>query len=167
MKKFIQFLGVAAFSFMLMGCPYETEVPISEPSVKFPAELLGKWEPKGSADDVMTIKRKTDFIVSVSKTKKNPGADDKPEEFEAFLSEVGALTFLNISEVGEQSSDGAYYLYKMVVAANGSSITLSAVTENIDEQFNSSAELKAFIQKNMQHSFFYEKEEEVYQKIGK
>ena len=147
-----------------MGCPYETEVPISEPSVKFPAELLGKWESKSSSDEIITIKKKTDYIVSIINTKKEPGEDDKPEEYEAYLSEVDAVKFLNISKLSEQGSGSNFYLYKIEVSANGSRITLNAVTENIDEQFSNSAELKAFIKKNMHLSFFYEKEEEIYQR---
>ena len=165
MNKLVQVVAMAACCFFLMGCPYETEVPISDPSVKFPADLLGKWEPQSSSDEIITIKKKTDYIVSISKTKKEPKEDDKPEEYEAYISEVDAVKFLNISEVDEQGSDAKYYLYKIEVSANNSLITLNAVTENIDEQFNSSAELKAFIQKNMRLSFFYEKEDEIYQKI--
>lgn len=163
----MQFIAIAAFGFLLMGCPYETEVPISEPNVTFPAELLGKWQPVNSSEDIMTIKKKTDHVVSITKTKKQPGPDDNPEEFEAYISQVGAITFLNISEVEEDVSDGKYYLYRMEVHANGSRITLSAVSENIDEQFNTSAELKAFIEKSMHLSFFYEREDEMYQRVGK
>lgn len=165
MNKLVQLVAMAACCFLLMGCPYETEVPISEPTIKFPSELLGKWEPKSSSDEIMTIKRKTDYIVSISKTKKEPKEDEKPEEYEAFLSEVGAVKFLNISELSEQGSETKYCLYKFEVSENGSRITLNAVTENIDEQFSSSAELKSFIQKNMHLSFFYEKEEEIYQRM--
>ncbi|HLP38481.1 hypothetical protein [Lacibacter sp.] len=165
MNKLVQLVAITACCFLLMGCPYETEVPISDPSVKFPAELLGKWAPQSSSDEIITIKKKTDYIVSISKTKKEPKADDKPEEYEAYLSEVDAVKFLNISELSEQGSGANFYLYKMEVAANGSRITLNAVTENIDEQFSNSAELKSFIQRNMHLSFFYEKEEEIYQRI--
>lgn len=165
MNKLMQLFAMTACCFLLMGCPYETEVPISEPSVKFPADLLGKWESKSSGDEIMTIRKKTDYIVSISKTKKEPKEDDKPEEYEAYLSEVDAVKFLNISEVGEQGSGAKFYLYKIEVSANNSRITLNAVTENIDEQFSNSAELKAFIQKNMHLSFFYEKEDEIYQKL--
>ncbi len=161
----MQLFAIATSCFLLMGCPYETEVPISEPSVMFPADLLGKWESKSSGDEIMTIRKKTDYIVSISKTKKEPKEDDKPEEYEAYLSEVDAVNFLNISEPSEQGSGAKFYLYKIEVSANNSRITLNAVTENIDEQFSNSAELKAFIQKNMHLSFFYEKEDEIYQKL--
>lgn len=165
MNKLVQLMAMAACCFLLMGCPYETTVPISEPSIKFPAELLGKWVPQSSSDEIMTITRKTDYIFSIRTTKKEPQENDKPEEYEAFLSEVDAVKFLNISELSDESSGKKYYLYKMDISANNSLITLNAVTENIDEQFSNSADLKAFIQKHMHLSFFYEKGEEVYQKF--
>lgn len=165
MNKLVQVVAMAACCFLLMGCPYETEVPISEPSVKFPADLLGNWESKSESDEIMTIRRKTDYIVSISKAKKEPKEDDKPEEYEAYLSDIDAVKFLNISELNEKGSAAKFYLYKIEVSSNSSRITLNAVTENIDEHFNNSADLKAFIQKNMHLSFFYEKEEEIYQKL--
>lgn len=165
MKKFVQLFAVVSFSFLLMGCPYETEVPIDQPSIKFPSNLFGKWEPKSSSDDVLTIKRKDDFTVIITKTKKDAKPDDSVEQYEAFLSAVDNIQFLNVTEASEYSSTPKYYLYKMEVSPSGSRITLSAVTENIDETFSSSAELKIFIQKNMNHSFFFEKEEEVYLRL--
>ena len=166
MNKLVQLVAMAACCFLLMGCPYETEVPISEPSVKFPADLLGKWESKSASDEIITISKKTDYIVSISKTKKEPKEDDKPEEYEAYLSDIDAVKFLNISELNEQGSGAKFYLYRIEVSANSSRITLNAVTENIDEQFSNSAELKAFIQKIMHLSFCYEVEDEIYQNLS-
>lgn len=165
MKKLVQLFAVASFSFLLMGCPYETEVPIDQPSIQFPANLFGKWEPKSSSDDVMTITRKDDFTVTITKTNKDAKPDDTIEQYEAFLSEVNKIWFLNVTEMSESNGTPKYVLYKMEVSPNGARITLSGVTENIDETFTSSAALKAFIQKNMNHSFFFEKEEEVYLRL--
>lgn len=165
MKKFIQLFAVVSFSFLLLGCPYETEVPIDQPSIKFPGNLFGRWEPKNSSDDVLTIKRKDDFVVTITKTKKDAKPDDSVEQYEAFLSEVDNIRFLNVTDVSENNATLKYVLYRIDVSPNSARITLSAVTENIDETFTSSAELKAFIQKNMQHSFFFEKEEEVYLRL--
>ena len=55
-------------------------------------------------------------------------------------------------------------------ADNSDLITKSVkeLDENIDEKVQTSAELKNFIQQNMKHSFFYDKEDEVgkFQLIG-
>lgn len=165
MKRIVHLIAVISASFLLMACPYESEVPIDKPSVKFPVTLFGKWEPKSSNDDVLTIQRKNDFVVTITKTKKDAKPDESVDKYEAFISEVGNVKFLNVSELSQYSSGEKYYLYKMEVSPSGSRITLSSVTENIDEKFSSSAELKAFIQKNMQLSFFFEKDEEVYLRL--
>ncbi|NCU05447.1 MAG: hypothetical protein GXC73_15865 [Chitinophagaceae bacterium] len=165
MNKLLSLILVSAMSFLLMGCPYETEVPIDQPSVKFPSNLLGKWEPKSSSDELLTISKKTEYVVTISKSKKKPEANDKAELYEAYLSEIDGVKFLNITEKNEYSSGSKFYLYKLEVSASASRLTLSPVTENIDEKFSTSAELKAFIQKNMQHSFFYEKDDEVYLRL--
>ncbi|MBK8087658.1 MAG: hypothetical protein IPK31_06790 [Chitinophagaceae bacterium] len=163
MKRLLYFFAVITASLFLMGCPYETEVPIDKPEVKFPAGLLGKWEPKSSSDDIYTIKKKDDYIITITKVKKEAKPDDAAEEYEAFISDVGGIKFLNLSEKkGEDFGTKKYYLYKLEISPSGARLTLSPVTENIDEKFQTSAELKNFIQQNMKHSFFYDKEDEVY-----
>jgi hypothetical protein len=44
--------------------------------------------------------------------------------------------------------------------ADGSRIKFKAVTDNITEEFATPEELKAFIKKNMELSFFYNKDDE-------
>lgn len=62
----------------------------------------------------------------------------------------------------QQDGKGDYYLYRIDMG-NGE-FTLFELTDNIDEKFNTSAELKAFVKKNMGLSFFYNKDEERYLK---
>jgi hypothetical protein len=163
MQKLLSLVSLVLFSFFLMGCPYESEVPIDQPSVKYPAGLLGKWEPKSSSDDIMIISRKDDLLMKIVKTKKEAKADDTPEEYEGYLSDVGGTKFLNLYEKKEESfGTKKYYLYKLELSTSGARVTLSPLTENIDEKYDKPADLKAFIQKNMNLSFFYHKEDEVY-----
>ena len=46
-------------------------------------------------------------------------------------------------------------------------IKLAEMTENIDEQFSSSAKLKKFIADNMHNSYFFGKEELILVRSGK
>ena len=163
MKKMGYLLSIIAASFFLTGCPYESTVPIDRPTVKYPASILGKWEPKSSSDDLYIITKKDDYTIIIAKTKKEVKADDKPEVYEAFLSDVGGIKFLNLYEKQEEA-DGSkkFYLYKLEISTSGARLTLSEITENVDEKFESSAALKSFIEKNMMHSFFFGKEDEVY-----
>lgn len=163
MKKIVYLLSIIAVSLFLTGCPYESAVPIDKPVMKYPASILGKWEPKSSSDELYIITKKDDYTIIISKTKKEMKADDKPEVYEAFLSDVAGTKFLNLYEKQEEE-DGSkkFYLYKMEISTSGARLTLSEITENVDEKFESSAALKSFIEKNMMHSFFFGKDDEVY-----
>ena len=163
MKKLLYLLSISTASVFLMGCPYESVVPIDNPTVKYPAALLGKWEPKGSSDDIYNIQRKDEYTIIITKTKKEAKPDDTPEVYEAFLSDVVGTKFLNLYEKkNEDEGSKKFYLYKLEISTNGARLTLSGVTENVDEKFESSAGLKSFIEENMKHSFFYGKDDEVY-----
>ena len=69
--------------------------------------------------------------------------------------------------MAEGSTTKMYYLYKIDMQSGASFIKLLPVTENIDEKFTSSAELKKFIEKNKSLSFFYDKDENSFIKTGK
>lgn len=159
MKKILlQFTLLAGLLVVLQGCPYNTEVAIDEPSVKTDAKMLGKWEPKNSGDYLYTVTKKSDFLYKFAKKSKNTPTDTS--SYLGFVSTIDGAQFLNIYE--EYASTKSYYLYKMEMSGSGAKITLSPVTENITEKFTGSAELKAFIKKNMGLSFFYAKDKEEY-----
>jgi hypothetical protein len=67
---------------------------------------------------------------------------------------------MNISD--DASSTKLYYLYKVEQSTSGAKTTLIPVTENIDEKFTASADLKAYIKKYMALSFFYSKDQDEY-----
>lgn len=139
------------------GCPYNSEVAIDESKMKIDERLIGKWESKSATD--------YDYIISkvderTLKIEKKPKAEGELTTYYGFLSEIKGTRFLNIYE--ESANPRAYYFYKTELTTSGAKLTLSAVTENIREKFTSSAELKAFFEKYMGLSFFYDKEDEVY-----
>ncbi len=139
---------------MLTGCPYESKVPVDSPSVKINTALLGKWEPKSSSShDTYTVSKKDEFTYIIEKKPEN----SEPTFYDAHLSNVDDDVFLNV-----KSSSNTYFLYKLVLNKSGNKVTLFSVTENIDETFTTSEELKVFIKKHKALSFFYAKEEEVF-----
>ncbi|HKC68016.1 MAG TPA: hypothetical protein VKG26_07280, partial [Bacteroidia bacterium] len=81
--------------------------------------------------------------------------------YTGFLSNIDDTRFMNVTEE-DGSSAKKYYLYKITVSTSGAKATLIPVTENIDEKFANSAELKAYIKKYMALSFFYSKDEDEY-----
>ena len=74
------------------------------------------------------------------------------------VTQIEGITFMNMQKDGT----GDYYLHR--VELKDKVMTFIEVTENIDEKFNTSAELKAFVTKYMNLSFFYTKEEVQYTK---
>ena len=156
MKKFFPYL-MLLFSLVFMGCPYGSEVAIDDGKTKIDDKLLGKWESKSSSDYDYIVSKLDD---SSYKIEKKPRGEGDVTVYFGFLSNVGATKFLNVWE--EQNSTRTYYFYKMDISSSGAKLTLSPVTDNIKEKFESSSELKSFFEKNKDHSFFYSKEDEVY-----
>ena len=157
MKKFaLRFIAFAGLTMLLTACPYSTELPIDEPSVKIDEKILGKWEAK-SSDYTYTVTKKDDFNYKFEKKGKT---STDVSAYTGFLSVIDGVKFLNVYEDGATTK--MFYLYKIVQSTSGAKITLSPVTENIEEKFATSAELKAFIKKNMALTFFYEKDKEEY-----
>jgi hypothetical protein len=148
-----------ALSLVFMGCPYESKVPIDDASNAKPDKTLtGNWEKKGDEKYLFTVKLE-DNIYYVTK-KNTEDASAEPTKYKGFLSDVGGVTFLNIRELSEyESSDVKYYLYR-VEKKGDDRVKLRGITDNITEEFATSAELKAFIKKNMEISFFYNKDDD-------
>jgi virulence-associated protein VagC len=157
MKKYIYIPFVLLAAFLFTGCPYSAEVAIDQPSVKIDEKLLGKWEGKSSSDYIYTVTKLDDKTYQFDKKSASSG---DVTTYNGFLSEVNGTRFINIYEVG--SDVKTYYFYKVEITTSGAKTTLTPVTENIDEKFTSSTDLKDFFKKNMANSYFFDKEEDVY-----
>ncbi len=161
MKNLKLFILLAAFSTLFMGCPYSSDVPIDEPSVKTDPKLIGKWEDKNSSDYNYVITKTGDFNYKICKRKtKAESTGSDTATYMAYVSDINGTKFLNLWEAYATSK--SYSFYKLDMSGSGSKITLASVTENIDEKFTSSADLKKFFQTYMNLSFFYSKDEDVY-----
>lgn len=156
-KLLLQIALLGGLMLVLQGCPYNSDVAIDEPSVKIDEKLLGKWEAKNSSDYEYTITKKDDFSYKFEK--KGKTATDATL-YTGFISVIDGARFMNISE--DASTTKTFYLYKLEMSGSGAKVSLLPVTENITEKFTASAELKAFIKKNMGVSFFYSKDKEEY-----
>ena len=153
--KFAVLFG--ALSLVFMGCPYESKVPVDDSSnSKGDKTLVGSWEEKGSEDYIWKITL-DDNIYRVEK--KNTKEDGDPTIYGAFLSDVAGSPFLNVWEKSDDGGDRKYYIYKMEKKGEDR-VKIKGMTENVTEEFASSAELKVFIKKYMDLSFFWDKDEE-------
>ena len=72
----------------------------------------------------------------------------------------------DIVDFHQNHQDGTFYFYKIEMT-NATQFKLYEVTDNIDETFSTSAELMSFFSKYKDLSFFYNKDEEVYNKATK
>lgn len=125
--------------------------------------MLGTWEARKNEDEVYKISQQDEFTYQIVKSSKN---STDTESYLAHESSINGMRFWNIRKPSLDDSAPKYYLYKIDKKSEGM-ITMYEVTDNIDEQFESGKELKAFISSNMEKSFFYNKEEASYIKTGK
>lgn len=157
--KFAVLFG--ALSLVFMGCPYESKFSVDDSSTaKVDKALTGVWEERSEEDYKYTIKTEGNQYKIV-KAKKS--GEDEPTKYIGFVSNLGAdVEYLNVYEETESSStstDRKYYIYKLE-NKGGDRLKLKGVTDNITEEFTSSAELRAFIKKYQDISFFFDKDEE-------
>jgi hypothetical protein len=163
MKKLRGLAALLAVATLFMGCPYSSENAIDEkPTVKILPALLGKWEQRSSSDYNYVVTKTDEFNYKIEKVNVKEG---KSEIYDGFISDVSGDKFFNIWE--ETANPRVYYLYKLDMSGGENMLKLASVTQNIDEKFTSSIELRKFIEKYKELSFFYEKDEDSYIKTGK
>lgn len=154
--KFIALFG--ALSLVFMGCPYESKLPLdpAEKSAKPDKDMVGKFEEKG--DDDYSWKCELDGNQYRITKKSKDDSSSEPTIYIGWTSMVGDAQFLNVYE-NDYSSDRMYYLYR-IEKKSADRFKFRAVTDNITENFTTSDELKSFVKKNMELSFFYNKDDE-------
>lgn len=145
--KFIKaFMLLLVCSIVFMGCPYSASVSLDEkPSVKIDTRLVGKYEKSGSQ---YTVTKSSDLLYKIVEK-----SEDEETSYMGFLSKIGDATFLNVYE--ENATSPTYYFYKVDILEDGN-VELHPITTNIKETFSSSAELKSFVAKYKDLSFFYD-----------
>ncbi len=166
MKKYIApalFLALAVL--VLTACPYTSRVPISATSEKLDKKLFGKWVKASDYDEehpeFFEISEHQKFQYQIAKNEYN--STDSVYDKTIYVSHtttLGEYMFINMQKDGE----GDYYLYRIVLNEDKSDFTLFEVTDNIDEKYNNSADLKAFVDKYKALSFFYNSDEKKYVK---
>jgi len=153
--KFVALFG--ALSLMFMGCPYESKIPLDPADKSKPdKDLVGKWEEKG--EDSYTWKCQMDGNQYRIEKKSTEDSESEPTIYIGWLTDVGGSPFMNVYEQ-DYESDRSYYLYRMEKKSEDR-IKFKAVTDNITEEFTTSEELKTFVKKYMELSFFYNKDDE-------
>ena len=144
-------------SMVFMGCPYESKLPLDTADKSKPdKDLVGKWEEKGDED--YSWKCEMDGNQYRITKKSLEDSESEPTVYVGWLSDIGGTPFMNIYEQ-DYSSDRSYMLYRMEKKSEDR-VKFKAVTDNITEEFTTSEDLKAFVKKNMELTFFYNKDDE-------
>ena len=147
-----------ALSLVLMGCPYESKIPLDSADKSKPDKaLVGKWEEKGS--DSYTWKCELDGNQYRIEKQSIEDKDDDPTIYIGWLTEVGGSQWMNVYE-RDYSSDKEYMIYRVEMKGGGDRAKFRAMTDNVTEEFTTSDEFKTFVKKNMELSFFYNKDDE-------
>lgn len=166
-NQILRFAALASIMMLVTACPYQSKVPITPAEEKVNKKIFGEW----ISDADMEVENPTYYrIKKFNKTKydvvefsySSYDSIYKETQYWMHSSTVGERTFMNIESAG--SSDGFYLYY---IEIGDKEFTLFEVSENIDEQFTSSLDLKKFVEKHMDLSFFYSKSETKYIKKPK
>ncbi|MEP6616904.1 MAG: hypothetical protein ABJA57_10015 [Ginsengibacter sp.] len=149
MNRILFFSGLTMVCILLSGCPYESNVPIDDPSVKINPKIIGTWEDQES-HLIYKVSRKDNFTYDIE------GKDEKDEHLTAYNSVINGVIFLNLFD-GKPDTVKKYSFFKIEMHGDNV-IKAFPVTENIREQFTSKRDFKKFITANMKNSYFFEKE---------
>jgi hypothetical protein len=164
-QKVISSIGLFGIVILLAGCPYSSSVPIDEGTVVVSDGLIGKWIKSGDSD----TENPTYFLIAKDdKTHASAMKYEFSSSDSAYTSTTYHLTFSSVE--GEvflnaiEDGGSSYSLFKFSYDENANEITTYEVTDYIKETFNSSAELKAFIGKNKDVSYFFTNSVDTYTK---
>lgn len=158
MKKLTVFACLFSAIILFWGCPYSSQVPLGAAVEKIRPELIGSWVPDGEANSehptYYTIAKYDSVRYDVVHFQfQDESQEYSPKNYVGHTTYLDGFLFMNLVESGTKE----YLLHRMDLTPTG--FKLFEVTDNIDEKFESSADMQAFFKKNMKLSFFYNKDE--------
>lgn len=158
LKKTLAFTGLFVGLILLWGCPYKSNVPLSEPVELIRAEYLGSWVPENEATAenpaYYTIEKFDTVRYAIAHYQYNEDEKDySVKNYVAHTTSLEGLVFMNMNESGTQQ----FLMHRLDLVPSG--LMLYEVTDNIDEQFKTTAEMQKFFREHMKLSFFYNKDE--------
>lgn len=162
MTKSIKYFMFAALVVFMTACPFEAPFPIDEPGVKYSSSMLGKWavvaeesEESEESSSHYIISTVDDYSFKIEdKTYDEEEESWSTTDYTAHLSQVGDYKFINLYDPSMET----WYFYRMDWD-DSDQFSMYAVTDYIDEEFDSSAEMKIFFEKHCELSFFYQSAE--------
>ena|SRR5690606_31898850 len=151
---FLSFLVV--FSLGLFGCPYESQVPISQPSIPVDAQWLGTWNSKDEVYNSYKVSKASALEYHIEQHNIR-----QVSHFRGFLSEVRGNMFMNLYS----DSAKTYYLYRVKLEDSGKKLIFIPLKRDLKDHFGSMDGLRNYIEKNMNfRSLYSEKDQAVFEK---
>lgn len=162
--KILRLLPLASL-LLLFGCPYQSQVPVTKADLELDNSLFGKWQKAATFNSVnpnfLEISQADEKHYKILEFQYNEtDSVYNSKEYTAHLSKVGERLYVNLLE----NHKPPYMIHELEQTGH-STFILREVTDNIDEQFSDSNDLEKFVSKHAGLSFFYTKEESVYQKM--
>ena len=157
MRKNLLLSLLAVFCLGLFGCPYESQVPISKPTIPVDQRLLGSWSSKDEVYNTYTVSRASATEYQI--LQENITGVQK---FRGFLSEVKSTMFMNLYS----DSTRSYFIYRVKLDPAASRMTLIPLNRNLPEHFGSMDGLRTYLEKNLSfQSMYNEREKADFQKL--
>ena len=153
MKHISLIITLAAFAALSYGQIPVSHAPIDkEPLLKINEDLVGIWKMREDTNyhDYFVVEKRHGYAYSV--TYMNRGGDNRTyEHFNAYLSEVGKMQFLNVQYPGD-----VYVLLKILsIGRNGFEMTAVAVSNVSLDKVSKPEEVRKIIEANINNPSFY------------
>lgn len=158
MKRIAAYASILLVAITLWGCPYKSQVALNDPVEKVNTNLIGMWVP----ETMLTTENPEYYVLgkrdSVHYDVDHYQYDNEQKEYNlkqyiGHTTRLDAILFMNLQESGSKE----FLLYRLDVLP-GMSMTMYEVTDNIDEKFTDSKQMREFFRKYMKLSFFYNKD---------
>lgn len=135
---------------LLVGCPYEAEVPLAEPDTsQVDPEFVGSWlavdEDEADTTRVYIVPfNRAEIYVEVHESA------DEVGRMRAFCFAVGGKTFLHLNELGRDEPSDAFYFARYEFTADGA-LTLQLVGDAVVPRSlkNDAEGLRAFLEEHL------------------
>jgi len=162
LNRIILFVLLMSSVIIFSGCPYSSKYPISEPNSSVDKNYFGKWKQENSENLYYEVSKFSDLeykIIEVSISVTDSSVYQTI--YSGHITSIKDIIFLNIKD--SENPDANYLLYKIDFMSD-KEITLTGITDYIKKEFNSSEELKSYIEKNMYVDYFFQSENKYYKK---
>jgi len=153
--KFLTVLSVCCLG--LFGCPYESQVPITHPTIPVDTRMLGKWSSKDEVYNTYTVTKASPVEYHIVQQNIS-----NTSRYKGHLSEIKGSYFMNLYS----DSTKSYYLYRVKMDTTARRFTLIPISNNLPDHFGSVEGLRNYVEKNMNfQSFYNENDKAEYEKL--